>query len=87
MRTFEDEEFVFEDYQQNQSDLMIHEFLINDVKEKINYNVDHLSSRTSYGYANSQGVFSVNYQLNISVTCSTRKLVNIIIYLFLNIIN
>ena len=50
LRTFEDEEFVLEDYQQNQSDLMIHKFLINNVKEKINYNVDQLSSRTSYRY-------------------------------------
>ena len=64
-RTFEDKEFTFEEYQQHQSYLIIHDFLINNVKGKINYNVDQFLIRTSYGYASSQGVFSVNYQLNI----------------------
>ena len=61
-RTFEDKEFTFEEYQQHQSYLIIHDFLINNVKGKINYNVDQFLIRTSYGYVSSQGVFSVNYQ-------------------------
>ena len=64
-RTLEDEEYLFEDYLQKQSDLKIHEFLIINVKGMINYNVDQFLIRTSYGYASSQDVFSVTYQLNI----------------------
>ena len=61
----DDEEFEFEDIQRHQSDLIIHEFLKNNVDGKINYDVDRFLIRTSYGYASSPGVFSIKYQLNI----------------------
>ena len=43
--TFEDKEFQFEDHQQKQTDIFIHEFLLDNVKGQINYNVDQFLIR------------------------------------------
>ena len=60
-----DEEFRFSDYQQHQSDVIIHEFLEKNVVGKITYNADQFLIRTTFGYASTQGVCSFGYQLNI----------------------
>ena len=39
-KTFEDEEFKSDDHQQKQSDIFIHQFVLNNVEGQINYNVD-----------------------------------------------
>ena len=64
-RTLDDEEFLYEEVSQHRSDLLIHEFLTNNIHGNIKYNVDHFLIRTSYGYSTDQGVFSRNYQSNI----------------------
>ena len=64
--TLIDEEFRFTDYQQHQSDVIIHEFLEKNVVGKITYNSDQFLLRTSFGYASTQGVCTYGYQLNIS---------------------
>ena len=57
--------FQFTIFQQHQSDELIHEFLTKNVSGKINYNSDQFIIRTSFGYASSQGVNTLGYQLNI----------------------
>ena len=56
-RTLTDEKFRLTDYQQHESDILIH--------EKINYNADQILIRTRFGYASTQGVFSCGQKLNI----------------------
>ena len=46
-----DEEFKFTDYQQHQSDVLIHEFLEKNVSGMIIYNADQFFIRTTFGYA------------------------------------
>ena len=60
-----DEEFRFTDYQQDQSDVLIHEFLEKNVVGKITYNADQFLIRTTFGYASTEVVCSFGYQLNI----------------------
>ena len=57
--------FQFTIFQQHQSDVLIHEFLTKNVSGIINYNSDQFLIRTSFGYASSQGVNTLGYQLNI----------------------
>ena len=57
--------FQFTIFQQNQSDVLIHEFLEKNVSGKINYNSDQFLIRTSFGYTSTQGVCTLGYQLNI----------------------
>ena len=56
---------MFDPNRNYRSDILIHDFLVNNVKGKINYDADQFLIRASYGYANIAGNFAVNYIINI----------------------
>ena len=62
---YDNEDFMFNPNGSYRSDILVHNFLINNVKDKINYNADQFLIRASYGYANTAGNFAVNYIINI----------------------
>ena len=61
----DNEDFMFDPNRNYRSDILIQDFLVHNVKGKINYNADQFLIRASYGYANTSGNFSVNYIVNI----------------------
>ena len=62
---YDNEDFMFDPNGSYRSDILIHDFLVNNVKGNINYNADQFLIRASYGYANIAGNFAVNYIVNI----------------------
>ena len=62
---YDNEDFLFDPNRNRRSDILIHDFLINNVKGKMNYNADQFLIRASYGFANIAGNFAVNYIINI----------------------
>ena len=61
----DNEDYMFNPNDSYRSDILIHDFLVNNVKGKINYNANQFFIRASYGYANISGNFAVNYIVNI----------------------
>ena len=61
----DNEVFMFDPAKNHRLDILVHDFLINNVKGKINYNVDQFLIRASYGYASTAGNFAVKYIVNI----------------------
>ena len=62
---YDNEDFMVDPNGSYRSDILIHDFLVNNVKGNINYNADQFLTRASYGYANIAGNFAVNYIINI----------------------
>ena len=61
----DNEDYMFNPNDSSRSDILIRDFLVHNVKGKINYNADQFLIRASYGYANISGNFAVNDIVNI----------------------
>ena len=60
----DNENFVLNSNNNHRSDLLIHEFLINNVNGRIKYSAEQFLIRASYGYASTQGNFVMRYHVN-----------------------